>query len=420
MMKRMQYLFFSWTLFVSVLLISIRHHMKSKIEIIKGQKTMKTSITELGDNRSFIISSYYDSRGTKLVRVLAIIHHSIQELYCWFHCDHMDHVVIRAEIDLHRDRFGFPYGTADLLCPEPADCDYVFVSVHWSKTVNVSLIPKFEVKNHHPQPMSSNFTVCISTMFGDYKNVLQLIQSFEMYKLLGANRVTIYKNRCHESVEKVLQYYTNQGFLEVITWPIHRYLRTSDKWHYSLDHNSQVGYYGQTATLNDCIYRNMYKSKYVLLNDIDEIILPVKHQDWMSLMSSLQQQYPSTGVFRFENHVFPTHVISPNGDMWSGIPGVNILLHTYREPLIPNAFNDRKMIVDPRQVFQTSIHSTLKADGNSTDVPFSYAFTLHYRKTRRPDLAKDSLIKDNIIWRYNVSFVEKVNNVIQQIHEELM
>ncbi|XP_053556346.1 beta-1,4-galactosyltransferase galt-1-like [Bombina bombina] len=374
------------------------------------------SITALGDNKTYIISAYYDSRRSKSVRVLAIIHESVKELYCWFHCAYKDHVLVTAQIDLHQDRFGFRYGTADLLCEEPPDCIYEFVSVHWSKTRPITSVPRFEVKNRVVGPFSVNFTVCISAIYGEYNNVLQMIQSFEMYKLLGANRVTIYKNGCHENVEKVLQYYVKEGFLDVVTWPIDRYLRTSNKWLQSRDPKSQVGYYGQSAVLNDCMYRNMYRSKFVLLNDIDEIILPTKHLDWESLMSTLQEKYPQTSVFRIENHFFTRFLNDSEGDMWNDIPGVNILLHTSRLPINPAIFNSRKMIINPRQVFQTSIHKVLKADGKSTDVSIDDVILFHCKNIGQPKLANETLIEDNTIVRYHNRLEQKVDNAIHNIH----
>ncbi|XP_075430003.1 uncharacterized protein LOC142467914 [Ascaphus truei] len=418
MLSCVRYIFFLCFAIVSSFLTSFYFHE------FKGKETesrrdisyiAEGSLTPLGDNRTLILSPYYDSRGTKVIRVLAIIHHEVGELYCRFHCEHKEHVPVRAAIELHSDRFGFPYGTADLLCTEPADCDYNYVSVHWSSSGDVEQSPVFEIRNRAPESFSANFTVCISTLYGNYKNVLQLIQSIEMYKLLGAHRVTIYRNSCHETVDKVLQYYVKEGFMEVISWPIDRYLRTSDKWHYSLDPNSEIGYYAQTATLNDCIYRNMYRSKFVLLNDIDEIILPVKHRDWKSLMNSLQEQYPQTSIFLVENHVFPTSIKGSELNMWSNISGVNILHNTYREPNDPNAFNNRKMIVDPRKVFQSSVHSALKADGQSTNLPPDAAILFHCKKATRPELTQEALIEDQTILRYNVSLARSVDHVARNI-----
>ncbi|KAM8939637.1 glycosyltransferase family 92 protein F13G3.3-like [Pelodytes ibericus] len=382
----------------------------------QGDRIISTSsITALGDNQTFILSPYYDLRKKPaIVRVIAIIHHSVTDLYCWFHCTHNSSIMVKAQIDLHKDRFGFAYGTADLLCTEPPLCDYHYISVHWSQIRNRTELPWFEIKNRPPQEFSVNFTVCISTMYGDYKNVLQTIQSIEMYKLLGADRVTIYVNKCHESVDKVLQYYKNEGILEVVPWPIDKFLRTSKKWHYTANSTSQVGYYGQTATLNDCVYRNMYRSKFVMLNDIDEIILPLEHQDWGSLMQTLQRDHPQANVFLFENHVFRGFSNGPEWYMWKNITGINILPYVYREPFHIRMISARKLIINPRKVYQTSIHVAAKFDGKSARVRNKTAIVFHAKERKQP-FALKTLIEDKAICRFNASLTQKVNKVIENI-----
>ncbi|XP_075041996.1 beta-1,4-galactosyltransferase galt-1-like [Mixophyes fleayi] len=387
-----------------------------------GSRLTTDTITPLGDNRTFIISPYFDNRvhNKSAVRILSIIHHKeVKELYCWFCCTVNKSVVVsKAEIDIHTDRFGFPYGTTDLVCMEPPDCHAKYLSIHTSPSGNMTQLPLFQIQNRDVKPFSANFTVCISTMFGNYSNVLQFIQTMEMYQILGAHRVMIYLNNCSSQVEKVMQYYIAEGVLEVIPWPIQRYLRPDHAWLYSAN-GKDIGYYGQLATLNDCIYRNMYRTKFVVLNDIDEIILPFKHQTWDSMVESLQQQNPRVGIFLFENHIFPQTVATDrnfsNISSWKSLPGFNILQYVHREPDRVDYFNARKMIVDARKVIQTSVHSVLKHIGGFTKVPVKTALVYHCRGSLQKKINKTSLIEDKTIWRYNASLIRNVNKVLSQI-----
>ncbi|KAM4020263.1 beta-1,4-galactosyltransferase galt-1-like isoform 2-T3 [Anomaloglossus baeobatrachus] len=381
------------------------------------------TITALEGNRTFIISPYYDNRDGKnpsMVRILSIIHHQeVKELYCYFCCSSDNHVkVSRALIDMHSDRFGFPYVTTDLLCEEPPGCHAQYLSVHTSPSGEMTQLPLFQIQNREVEPFSANFTVCISTMFGNYGNVLQFIQTIEMYQILGAQRVMIYLNHCSPQIQKAIQYYIARGIVEVVDWPIERHLKPGNAWHYSLD-PKDIGYYGQLATLNDCIYRNMYRTKFVLLNDIDEIILPFSHTSWDTMMKSLQQQKPNVGIFLFENHIFPqtvpVNVSFSNISSWKDVPGYNILQYVQREPDRPNYFNARKMILDPRKVIQTSVHSILKGYGDHVEVSLETALVYHCRGPLQKDLPKTSLITDKTIWKHNASLIRNVNKVLGQI-----
>ncbi|XP_077334779.1 beta-1,4-galactosyltransferase galt-1-like [Lithobates pipiens] len=408
-----RYIFCTMSVFAGLAVMFYYNHIEFKHPKMRSQKLpiATDTITAL-DNRTFIISPYYEPRLSQSVRVIAIIHVSVKELYCIFHCSSNQNVFVRAKINLHDDRFGFPYGTADLLCAEPSGCDYTYMSFSSTISINTGQDLLFEVKNRPPQSISSNFTVCISTLFANYSNVLQMIQSIEMYKILGASKVTIYKTNCSQDVDKVLRHYIDEGTLEVVPWPIDRHFQTSDKWHYFEGLNAEIGYYGQTASLNDCLYRNMYKSKFLLINDIDEIILPIKDQDWSSLMENLQNKYPNTSVFRFESHLFPIPVNNSGFDLWPHVPGVNILTYHLRSPNKGNNFNAPKMVMNPRDVFQTSIHlaSTPK---QTTNIREDTAILFHC-KMRNKYTVKDLVPHDRLM-SYNLSLVPNVDKVIQEL-----
>ncbi|XP_066460412.1 beta-1,4-galactosyltransferase galt-1-like isoform X1 [Eleutherodactylus coqui] len=398
--------------FIFLLLLYIRQPRESTVSHFPN--VVNGPFIALADNKTFIISPYSDPRRSNLIRVLAIVHKTVQNLYCWFYCKKNGYFRVRANIDIVKDRFGFPYETADLLCESPPSCDSVYMSIDTNESEDIREAPVFQIPQVPVGSFSAKFSVCISAFYGQYNNPLQVIQAIEMYKILGASRVTIYNNSCHDNVDKVLRHYIEEGVVDVIPWPIDTFLRTSKKWKYVEGLDSEIGYYGQTASLNDCIYRNMYTSEFVVLIDIDEIILPVKHLDWSSLMRSLQERYPGASVFRFENHAFPSSFKGTGFNPWKHVPGTTILQH-YREPSDKESIKPRKMIINPRKVFQTSVHSVLKGEGYSVDIPRQYGFLFHCKQKRNKKYSDTDLIKDEIIWRYNMSLVPKVDGVIQKL-----
>uniref|UniRef100_A0A4W5KRS5 Glycosyltransferase family 92 protein n=1 Tax=Hucho hucho TaxID=62062 RepID=A0A4W5KRS5_9TELE len=96
----------------------------------------------------------------------------------------------------------------------------------------------------------------------------------------------------------------------------------------------------------------MYQSRYVLLNDIDEIIAPYQHQTLPQMMDVLQRQNPKAEVFLIENHIFPKSQFEPSGRFerprWRDVPGINIMAHIYREEPDYHIYHPSKMIVRPR------------------------------------------------------------------------
>lgn len=116
-------------------------------------------------------------------------------------------------------------------------------------------------------------------------------------RLLGVNRVVIYNTSCGPELDRLLRSYSREGFVEMVPWPIDKHLTPSYGWLFSMS-GGDVHYFGQQTTLNECIYRSMERSRYVLLNDIDEIIMPYQHSGLPPLMDALQQQHPNVNYLQ--------------------------------------------------------------------------------------------------------------------------
>ncbi|XP_062855593.1 beta-1,4-galactosyltransferase galt-1-like isoform X2 [Trichomycterus rosablanca] len=378
----------------------------------------ENSITRIKNSEHFAVSAFIDHRIDKAIRVISIIKRdSKQSLYCVYGDGAHDWRFSEAEVEIHADHFGFPFAATDLLCHGEGTQDATHVAVSTSPEVsnipNTTFLP---IKNRvHGESFKFNFTVCVSSLFGRYNNVLQFAQTMEMYKLLGVQRVVIYNTSCGPDLEKLLQYYKKEGILEIVPWPIDQFLTPSSGWNFQM-HGGDLHYYGQLVTLNECIYRNMYRSKYVLLNDIDEIIMPYKHKNLESLMDALQQEHQRASVFLFENHVFPKTQFDHSGRFsrpeWKNVPGVNIMEHVYREPDDKNTHDAKKMIIDPRKVFQTSVHASLNYTGDMYEVPFNVSRSVHVRRPEQANLTRDEFLMDTRVWDFERELVPNVDRVL--------
>ncbi|XP_038548456.1 uncharacterized protein LOC119882487 [Micropterus salmoides] len=278
----------------------------------------------------------------------------------------------------------------------------------------------FEVKNQEANSVifPYNFTVCLSTMF-DFTNVLQLVQSLEMMQLLGVDRVAIYKTSCSPETQHILDYYTHKGLVEVIPWPLSRFLNVSRGW--LPQHGpGDLHYFGQIAALNDCVYRYMYQSRYVALQDMDELILPQTVDSWTALLPLLENKYGADLCYLFENNVFPNTIKLPpptsqtlpqQSPSWQNVPGVNILAHLYQEPPL---YGNTKIIVNPRAVFSTSVHELLISQKGCTLVDRNIARMYHTRAAIQTELKPDQLIYDDRLLSYSTRLIQTVNTVLKE------
>ncbi|KAI4880765.1 hypothetical protein NFI96_002527, partial [Prochilodus magdalenae] len=356
-----------------------------------GVPVKSEPMIKVGDSKSYVIGSYVEHRlERKTIRTVAIVLRSEQvEYYCVLCCDGREFSVA-ASCDIHSDHFGFEYGAADITCPVPETCTtpaHVAITYRTHEG-NGSL---WNIQSNQPvmnqQPRRGNFphtfTVCISAMF-DYSNVLGLVQAMEMFKILGVQKVAIYKTSCDSDIQKILDYYVRQDFVDIIPWTVTSYINVSSGWIKSLS-PGELHYYGQIPALTDCLYRYMYESQYVALQDLDELILPITGENWATLIHQLEMKYPHHAGFMFENNVFPIYVSSHQKpeytpELWNNITGENILPHVYRIPQnIPEKYSNFKVIVNPRLVFRPTVHGLLQSTGGAVWVDPNIARMYHIK-----------------------------------------
>uniref|UniRef100_A0A667XBH9 Glycosyltransferase family 92 protein n=1 Tax=Myripristis murdjan TaxID=586833 RepID=A0A667XBH9_9TELE len=288
------------------------------------------------------------------VRVIAVVLRSEAAAYrCHLCCE--GHKVStplhisEGHVNIHQDHFDFQYGTADIMCPVPSGCET-------------------------PSHVSVTSAADVPEGTEGFYNMTVWIQQdlMEMLQLLGVSRVVIYKTSCDADTQRLLDYYTDKGFTEVIPWSMSDHLSVSQGWKPEID-PGDLHYYGQLPALNDCVYRYMYQSRYVALHDVDELILPQSVDRWNDLMPLLEQKNGADKCHLFENYMFPHtfklpppvsethHLQDKENPTWQGISGVNILDHLYHEPNTNLVRDNFKVIVSPRAVIETSVHGLLSS-----------------------------------------------------------
>ncbi|XP_013865252.1 uncharacterized protein LOC106518486 [Austrofundulus limnaeus] len=379
------------------------------------------AITPLLNTKHFLVSAFMDQRVKGFdIRIIGMFHRdSIQKLHCLFCCvGHLGETTPTTVL-VHSDHFGFPFATTDVMCQIPQNCTATHVTLLTQPSAenisNLTWIPIRNRKNIKDEE-KMNFTVCISSLFGGYNNVLQFAQTLEMYRLLGINRVVVYNTSCGPDLDRLLQSYAQEGFVEIVLWPIEKHMNPSKGWLFS-QHGGDIHYYGQNTKLNECLYRAMENSRYVLLHDIDQIVMPYQHNDLMSLMDTLQQQHPNVGVFRIESHSFSKMRFEPSGrfhlPQWSRVPGVNILEHTWREEPNWEEYHPYKMVIQPRMVEQTSVHEVIKHFGQEYKVPPQVCRIIHICSGGTIPL--ELLHEDKRLWAFHEKLIPNVDRVLKRV-----
>ncbi|XP_067653284.1 uncharacterized protein [Haliotis asinina] len=111
-------------------------------------------------------------------------------------------------------------------------------------------------------------------------------------RILGADKAFWYNHSISASMRPAVDYFIRCGQLEVIPARMPEVL-TKD-----------FAYFGQIVNMHDCFYRNRYTSKYIVLQDMDEVMLPHKDSNWLTLFERVKSTDSTIGSFAFKNSFF--------------------------------------------------------------------------------------------------------------------
>ncbi|KOB61340.1 putative Y47D3B.4, partial [Operophtera brumata] len=121
------------------------------------------------------------------------------------------------------------------------------------------------------------FTICVKDM--NFAKIIStnIIEWIEINKILGVDIIDMYIDKISNETEEILQYYRDKGFVRLFSVPI-RNKRDRSLWQRRRDH---------IVTYNDCLYRNIMESEFIIPLDVDEIILPKNAENLLELLQRL-------------------------------------------------------------------------------------------------------------------------------------
>jgi len=219
----------------------------------------------------------------------------------------------------------------------------------------------------------------------------QLVEMIESNRLFGAQRFIFYNFSTGADIQPYLRSYQSYGTARVFSWPLPLYTRNE-----AMDSDAfyDVHYFGQMAAINDCLYRNMFTSRFIVFTDLDELIVPRRRGSWLELMrdvspppkggSGIAKEYAP--FFLVRNVLFRRDWDDDAAGMAKNALArrlqLRTLLTTNRESIVFPMGVKTKYIVDPRRITIAGIHCPYRvfkdaAIGVNIDEPD--ALLHHYR-----------------------------------------
>ncbi|XP_022170603.1 beta-1,4-galactosyltransferase galt-1-like [Myzus persicae] len=317
---------------------------------------------------------------------------------------------VSASVKAIRENWNLKYSAVFVLCKLPSDGNHplsVSIVSHVKDPITNEILIQM------PKPTSqlkTDIEICVKPFHYYYDRAIQLMEFVELNYLLGIGHFTFYKNTIGPNVECVLDHYTKDNLVSVLPWQL------------DIVSKSEIRTEGMFAALNDCLYRNMYKSKYVAFLDIDEIIVPRQNDTLIKLINWLNI-YQTPAAYSFRNAFFYMQWADDDSLPLDQNPfhsNLVVLRKTRRKTKLHPHKQRSKYICDPQRIVEVGNHFIWEflnpSDGTFYFTP-ERAILHHYRVCEYGGddcVTADSTV-DRTVYRYRKKLVDRITNTLSNL-----
>lgn len=371
-----------------------RPHRPLSADCLISPRTTEYEFQTVIPDVLYIYSAYWDARTTQtFIRVMAILAKNKKgriELTCLVRGQNVSAVVYEM-CENHNKMLGgyifsFPIEKDFKPCQVTLEVRESGSSLMRTVMVSVTAVS--------PNTAQYKYGVCIPPLFGDVDKG-RLVEFIELNQLLGAQHFVFYDYHISKNESrKILDYYQSVGLVTVIPWNLPLQVKDSSIW-----------YHGQLVAHNDCLYRAMSLYQVMVLQDIDEYIVPhTEDTTWSAALSHLFQ----VGVVGLSFHsAFFDPGDSKSGDF--------ITMSQFTRTSMYSRVRTKVMVLPP-QIFEVGIHHVSKPlleDSIIKTVDTNVANLHHYRKcVKNFGMKCDKMVEDKTMLKYVKSLSDRFRYIM--------
>ncbi|XP_060802828.1 uncharacterized protein LOC106142594 [Amyelois transitella] len=300
----------------------------------------------------YVYSAFIEMRTVAAVRIIAATKtRGADPVVCRLWLPDNRTVTLKARVKAIRENWNLKYSATYVLCLLSDSGVHIREVVGASVSVLASTLADKPQTNMltvlDTKPMSDvleKLHVCVKPLHSSFSRSNWLIEWFEFNRLLGATHFYMYNVSLSSSVACVLDYYQRRGLITLMPWKL------------PLVSLVEIRTQGQFAAFNDCLYRSMRTADWLLVIDVDELVLPRLDRTIPDMLSIARSKYrwnmKTPSAFLFRNSFFYLH--------WMDDPDNKAPLLTARKTrrrATPLPVKNRsKYAVRPRDVLELGNH----------------------------------------------------------------
>ncbi|XP_076113073.1 beta-1,4-galactosyltransferase galt-1-like isoform X1 [Mytilus galloprovincialis] len=366
-------------------------------------ETKELKFQTVAKNIFYVYSAYLDRRvADHYIRIMSLLNKDFNkslDIVCYLRGDNNEYYLVSATKYVLAENHNKQYGGWVMSCPIPDDFNPCQVTVS-AKVKAENYTESFQINNItmtlidiNPANARFDYTVCVPPLYGDFLPH-KLIEFMEFTKYFGAEKFIIYHHDIqNKKSRKVFEYYSNQ--ITAIQWKLPREIDLQ-----------LIKNHGQPLAHMDCLYRAMSITDKLVIQDIDELIVP--HDKNLFWKDSLSPLFNKTVIGIGIRSAFFYNCTS-KGD-------VVALGCTTRSQMYSRSRT--KVIVKPSAVFEVGIHHVSKPLVEEYRVIFPDPWIVllhHYRRCLKTfGMNCDNWVKDETMIR---KYSAVKNRILQVKHK---
>ncbi|XP_065348557.1 uncharacterized protein LOC135945075 [Cloeon dipterum] len=289
------------------------------------------------------------------------------------------------------------------------------------------------VYNPSSKEDKKDFFVCVKGLnfAHNAKIAIRLVEWIELLKILGADKIVFYELQVHENITRILENYKHTRNVELI--------KTSLPGHYAnmphfmstyLKKHIGVQMFQELIQYNDCFYRNMYKYRYVILLDVDEVIVPRGDLiSWQQLVYdiTLPKAVAKENITYASLIARNVHFMDEKKELQDWYPDIPEYMHMLqnvrrnKEHRAPTngikAFHNSELILSLHNHYARACIGDVNLWCPEFDFDLEDAHLQHYcygrGKSECTTKNDEDLAVDTNIWKYRTELIREVNKVLK-------
>ncbi|EAA14595.4 AGAP010096-PA, partial [Anopheles gambiae str. PEST] len=306
--------------------------------------------------------------------------------------------------------------------------------------------------------------VCVKPLHFNYDQALYLLEFLELNNLLGVSHFTFYNHTIGPKASCVLQHYVNgdlpqhivpyedaspakarnSSTVDTTDASYHMPTKYNEDntaqlkpkitvnilpWNLRMRSQKEIRTEGLFASLNDCLYRSMYRYSHVALIDLDEFIIPHHNDTLIDLITWLSKRINNrnTGAYSFQNAFFylqfadDEHMYTASDRQAHLRAALTTQRKTRRRSKLHPQKQRSKYICKPEAVIEAGNHFVWEfcPGRGSLNVPADAAILHHYRVCEfgGDDCIKTPSVVDRTAHRYSNRLLDRVGTVYNYLKD---